>query len=157
MASNHVIRTTIVLASWLCLSTRLVTFHFGTTLAKTHPKYYLYIKKMFSSCNPTLTSFLFKKIPTLKFLPPSQLPINVKTCIKHTLLTKKIMQFFPFYRPTYPICRISWKHIIFLRNLSLEADAPVGINNLSYIVFKYHKMSLPTSFGCTTPSFGLDK
>ena len=32
------------------------------------------------------------KIPTLKFLLPSQLQINVKTCIKHTFLTKKIIQ-----------------------------------------------------------------
>ena len=35
-------------------------------------------KKLFVSCNPTLTSFYFKKIPTLKFFPPSQIPINVK-------------------------------------------------------------------------------
>ena len=35
-------------------------------------------KKLFVSCNPTLTSFYSKKIPTLKFFLPSQLPINVK-------------------------------------------------------------------------------
>ena len=35
-------------------------------------------KKLFVSCNPTLTSFLFKTIPTLKFFPASQLPINLK-------------------------------------------------------------------------------
>ena len=34
-------------------------------------------KKLFVSCNPTLTSFYLKK-PTPKFFPPSQLPINVK-------------------------------------------------------------------------------
>ena len=59
-------------------------------------------KKLFVSCNPTLTSFYSKKCLPLSFfhLPT---PNQRKTWIKHTFLTKKIMQKFFFYRPTYPI------------------------------------------------------
>ena len=59
-------------------------------------------KKLFVSCNPTLTSF-YSKISLPKVFTALQTPNQRKTCIKHTFLTKKIMQWkIFFYRPTYP-------------------------------------------------------
>ena len=54
---------------------------------------------MFVSCNPTLTSFFIQRNPYPKVFicPPNS--YQCKTCIKHTFLTKKIMQF--FFLPTY--------------------------------------------------------
>ena len=59
-------------------------------------------KKMIVSCNPTLTSF-YSENPYPKVFSTFPTPNQRKTCIKHTFLTKKIMQEFFFYRPTYPI------------------------------------------------------
>ena len=49
-------------------------------------------KKLFVSCNPTLTSF-YQKNPYPKVF---------SALIKHSFLTKEIMQKKCFYRPTYP-------------------------------------------------------
>ena len=62
--------------------------------------YYLGLKKkLFVSCNPTLTSF-YQKNPYPKFFSALPTQNQCKTCIKHTFLTKKIMQKF-FFLPTY--------------------------------------------------------
>ena len=51
-------------------------------------------KKLFVSCNPTLSSLqvFIQKIPTLKFFAAVPTPNQRKTCIKHTFLAKKIMK-----------------------------------------------------------------
>ena len=60
------------------------------------------LKKLFASCNPTLTSFYTKKsLPRVFSALP--IPNQHEICIKHTFLTTKKMQKFLFYRPTYPI------------------------------------------------------
>ena len=65
--------------------------------------YYLGLKKLFVSCNPTLTSF-YSKNPYPEVFSALPTPNQRKTCTKHTFLTKKIMHFFfTFFLPTYPI------------------------------------------------------
>ena len=49
------------------------------------------LKKLFVSCNRTLTSFHSKKILTLRVFLHFKLPINIKR-IKHTFLNKKVIQ-----------------------------------------------------------------
>ena len=49
-------------------------------------------KKLFVSCNPTLTSFYSKKNPYPKVFIALPTPNQHETCIKHTFLTKKIMK-----------------------------------------------------------------
>ena len=64
---------------------------------------YLGLKKIVCFLLPYRNRFLFKKIPTLKFFSALQTSNQHKTCIKHTFLTKKIMQTNFFHQPTYPI------------------------------------------------------
>ena len=60
-------------------------------------------KKLFVSCNPTLTSFIQKNTYPKVFLPLPT-PNQCKTCIKLTFLTKKkTKKKRRFYWPTYPI------------------------------------------------------
>ena len=48
-------------------------------------------KKLFVSCNPTLTSF-YSKNPYPKVFSALPTPNQRKTCVKNIFLTKKIMQ-----------------------------------------------------------------
>ena len=48
-----------------------------------------------------INKFLLKKIPTRKFFSALPTPNQRKTCIKHSFLTKKIVQFLKIL-PTYP-------------------------------------------------------
>ena len=54
-------------------------------------------KKVVCFLQPYPNKFLFQKIPTLKFFSALRTPNQSKTCIKHTFLTKKIMQKNIFY------------------------------------------------------------
>ena len=58
-------------------------------------------KKFVFSCNPTLTSFYWNKNPTLKFLLPFLLQINIKHAWNIHFWNKKIHFFLPncLYRP----------------------------------------------------------
>ena len=53
--------------------------------------FYIWPKKKFVSCNPTLTSFI-QKNRNPKVFSALPTPNQRKTCIKHTFLTKEIMQ-----------------------------------------------------------------
>ena len=58
--------------------------------------------KLFVSCNLTLTRFIqINAYPPKNSALPT--PNQHKTCIKHTFLTRKIMQKKYFYLPTYPM------------------------------------------------------
>ena len=73
------------------------------------------IKKLFVSCNPTLTSYVFSALPT---------PNHRKTCIKHTFLIKKNIKKKSFTDlPTLFFPNCYWKRTFFFLGLARVKDA----------------------------------